>query len=128
MNDWIPFKEGLYEAERACLLSGQGSAVFLEDPVVSVFLDAKGRRQMTGQCRVQNVLLVALLDEDDALDLALDFGGKFKYLLKDPILQGGKLFTPHVRSTLQFMPRNPWEKVSTEAFEALWSGLHFVEG
>jgi hypothetical protein len=128
MEEWIPFKEGLYEAERACFLSEQKSALILEDPVVSVFLDARGRRQMAGQCRVENVLLVKLLDEEDRLDLALDFGGRFKYLMKDPILQGGKLFTPGVRSTLQFIPRTRWEQLSEAAFHALWYGLHFIKG
>lgn len=126
MDDWIPFKEGEYLVERASLLASDERAVLLEDVVVSIFQDRTGRRQMNGHCRVRNILIVNLLDEHDVLDLALDFGGQFKYLVKDPLLKSGKVFSPKVASTLQFIPREPWKQVPEGEFETLWERLKFL--
>jgi hypothetical protein len=127
MTDWIPFKEGEYVVERAFLFAPDESAVLLEDAAISVFLDRRGLRQMNGSCRVQNTLLVKLLDDHDVIDLGLDLGDEFKYLLEDPILKGGKIFSPDVRSSLQFVPRLPWKQVPEDQFETLWSRLIFVK-
>ena len=126
MSDWIPFDEGEYLVERAFLLAPDESAVFLEDAVVRVFLDRLGQRQMNGGCRVRNILMVRLMDEHDDMDLALDLGGEFKYILRDPVLKSGKVFSPNVKSSLQFYPRKPWEQVPEDDFEALWSRLKFL--
>ncbi len=126
MPHWIPFDEGEYLVERAFLLAPDGSAVLLEDAVIRVFLDQQGQRRMNGGCRVRNILLVELMDDHDHIHLALDLGGEFKYLLKDPTLQAGKVFSPDVKSTLQFAPQKPWEQVPGHEFEALWSRLKFL--
>ena len=126
MGEWIPFEEGEYLVERAIFLGSEGSLVVFEDASIKVFHDQRGRRQMNGRGRLQNILMVKLLDEDDHLDLALDLGGEFKYLLKDPILKGGKVFSPDVKSPLHFSPREPWKKLQEDEFDALWSRLKFV--
>jgi hypothetical protein len=128
MEKWVPFEEGEYLVERACLLTKGESAVLLEDASIKVYLTGNGRRQIAGRCRIRNILLVKLLDEGDdgGIRLALDLGAEFKYLLKDPVLKGGKVFSPDVRSALQFSPSNPWEQVPEEEFEALWSRLRFL--
>jgi hypothetical protein len=53
-------------------------------------------------------------------------GAEFKYILKDPILKGGKVFSPDVKSSLQFLPQQPWEQIQQEEFEALYSRLNFL--
>lgn len=126
MSEWIPFKEGDYIVERAFLLAPDESAVLLEDPVIRVFQGRDGLRQMNGSCRVINALLVRLLDEHNEIDLVLDLGAEFKYILKDPMLKGGKVFSPDVKSTLQFLPKHPWEQIEEEEFEVLYSRVNFL--
>ena len=126
MTEWIPFKEGDYIVEQAFLLAPDHSAVLLDDAVIRVFQDRRGQRQMNGSCRVINALLVKLLDDHDEIDLVLDLGAEFKYLLKDPVLKGGKVFSPDVKSTLQFLPKEPWTQIQEEEFEALSSRLNFL--
>lgn len=126
MDEWIPFKEGDYIVEQAFLLAPDESAVLLEDAVIRVFQNRQGQRQMNGSCRVINVLLVSLLDDHNEIDLVLDLGAEFKYLLKDPILKGGKVFSPDVKSTLQFLPQKPWEQIHEDEFESLYSRLQFL--
>jgi hypothetical protein len=126
MDEWIPFKEGDYIVEQAFLLAPDHSGVLLDDAVIRVFQDKRGQRQMNGSCRVINALLVKLLDDHNEIDLVLDLGAEFKYLLKDPILKGGKVFSPDVKSTLQFLPKEPWTKIQEGEYEALYSRLNFV--
>ena len=126
MADWIPFKEGDYIVEKAFLLAPNESAVLLEDAVIRVYQDRGGQRHMSGNCRVRNALLVKLLDEHDEIDLVLDLGAEFKYILKDPILRGGKVFSPDVKSSLQFLPQQPWGQIKEKEFNALYSRLKFV--
>jgi hypothetical protein len=126
MSEWIPFKEGDYIVEQAFLLAPDHSAVLLDDAVIRVFQDRQGKRHMNGSCRIINALLVKLLDDHNEIDLVLNLGGKFKYLLKDPILKGGKVFSPDVKSMLQFLPKEPWTQIQEAEFEALYSHLNFI--
>ncbi|MFH0844592.1 MAG: hypothetical protein V1930_03885 [Pseudomonadota bacterium] len=126
MDEWVPFQEGEYVVERAFLLAHDESAVLLEDAVISVFLNPREQRQLNGSGRVRNLLLVKMLDDWDEIDLFLDLGGEFKYLLRDPILKGGKVFSANVRSVLHFAPRSPWTQIRQEEFKALLSRLKFL--
>jgi hypothetical protein len=60
------------------------------------------------------------------LDLLLDFGDDYKYLLKVPHLQSGKVFSPDVKSVLQFTPRAPWRQVPQDEFDSLLSRLRIL--
>ncbi len=126
MTEWIPFKEGDYIVEQAFFLAPDDSAVLLDDAVIRVFQDRGGQRHMSGSCRVINALLVKLLDDHNEIDLVLDLGAEFKYQLKDPILKGGKVFSPDVKSTLQFLPKEPWTQIQEDEFESLYSRLNFL--
>ncbi len=126
MTEWIPFKEGDYIVEQAFFLAPDDSAVLLDDAVIRVFQDRGGQRHMNGSCRVINALLVKLLDDHNEIDLVLDLGAEFKYQLKDPILKGGKVFSPDVKSTLQFLPKEPWTQIQEDEFESLYSRLNFL--
>ncbi len=128
MGDWVPFKEGEYEVQRAFLAAADGAAVALEDSVLTVYLDARGRRRMEGRGRVQNALVVRLLDDHDSMDLLLDLGEEFKYRMREPELKAGKLFSPGVKSFLRFIPTRPWETVPEQEFEALCAGLELLSG
>lgn len=126
MNEWIPFGEGRYRVERAVLLSAAENGVEVEDSVIEVREDPRGGRRLRGQGRVRNILLVQLLDEGDDPDLLLDLGGEFKYRLNRPEIQGGKVFTPGVKSFIQFLPRRSWEQVPEAEFNSLMSRVRIL--
>ena len=116
MTDWIPFEEGEYWVEAAYLIAPDQSAVALENPVIAIGKSPRGQRYLKGQGMVRNLTVVALLEEDDRLDILLDLGGDFKYHLEAPQISAGKLFVPDVKSTLQFAPLKPWRRLSEEDF------------
>jgi hypothetical protein len=125
MEGWIPFAEGRYLAERAALLADGERAVEIEEAIIEVS-EGRGGRRLQGRGRVRNALLVQLLDEGDEVDLLLDLGGEFKYRLSHPEIQGGKVFTPGVKSFIQFRPRQPWEQVPEADFNSLMSRVRIL--
>ena len=126
MNNWIPFAEGEYLVEQAVLVAGEHSAVSVEDVIVEVYSDQRGQRYLRGRGLVRNILMVELLEDSDDLDLLLDFGEEFKFLLKEPNLQVGKVFSPDVKSALQFTPQIPWRQIQQTEFGDLMSRLQIL--
>ena len=126
MINWIPFSDGEYLVEQALLLAGQDRAVSVEDVIVEVYSDRQGQRYLRGRGRVRNILMVELLEDSDDLDLLLDFGEEFKFLLKEPNLQVGKVFSPDVKSALQFTPKIPWRQIQQTEFGEILSGLQIL--
>jgi hypothetical protein len=126
MENWIPLAEGEYLVEQALLVAANESAVAVDDVVVEVYADQRGQSYLKGRGRVRNILMVELLEDSDDLDLLLDFGDEFKFLLKDPILKAGKVFSPDVRSVLQFFPQTPWRQVPQTEFDDLMSCLRLL--
>jgi hypothetical protein len=126
MENWIPFAEGEYLVDRAWLLADDRKAVCMEDVIVEIYADGRGQRHLRGRGRVANILLIELLDDSDDLDLLLDFGEEFKFSLKAPNLQGGKVFAPGVKSVLQFTPQTPWQQIPPAEFETLCSRLQIL--
>lgn len=125
MDEWIPFAEGRYLAERAVLLADEETAMEIEEAIIEVS-EGRGGRRLQGRGRVRNALLVRLLDEGDDVDLLLDLGGEFKYRLRRPDIQGGKVFTPGIKSFIQFRPRRPWEQVPEAEFNSLMSRVRIL--
>jgi hypothetical protein len=123
MDDWIPFEEGKYLAERAFLVSADDRSVVLEKPYIEIFKGRHGSLHMRGGGLIQNFLMVELLDEHDHLDILVDLGSGYAYRLNAPQIQAGKVFSPHVRSSLRFVPCAPWEQLSTAEFEKRLSRL-----
>ena len=126
MNNWIPFAEGEYLVEQALLLAPDNSAVALEHTIIEVYSVRQGIRQLKGHSRVRNEHMIELLEENDELDLILDFGEEFKYRLKTPGFQAGKVFSPAAKSTLWFTPSGPWEPISPTDFEELMTRLKIL--
>jgi len=126
MINWIPFSDGEYLVEQALLLAGQERAVSVEGVIVEVYSDRQGQRHLRGRGRVRNILMVELLEDSDDLDLLLDFGEEFKFLLKEPNLQVGKVFSPDVKSALQFTPKIPWRQIQQTEFGEMLSRLHIL--
>jgi hypothetical protein len=123
MTNWIPFVEGEYAVEQAFIIAPDNRAVAVEDAVIEVYAGPQGQRHLKGSGRVQNILLVKLLDDTDDLDLILDLGDEFQYRLSKPELRSGKFFAPDAKSSLQFRPSTAWEQISQTDFEQLISRL-----
>ncbi len=126
MSQTVPFEEGSYLAERAFLVSSNDAAVAIDEVVIKVFYDNRRNRQMNGAGFIENYLLVQMHDESDEIDLLLDMGGEFKYALKNPNLQSGKVFTPGVKASIKFTPTSPLEPIPTPEFDARAARLKFI--
>jgi hypothetical protein len=126
MADWIPFVEGEYAVEQAFIIAPDHRAVAVEDAVIEIYAGPQGERHLKGSGRVQNILLVELLEDTDDLDLILDLGDEFQYRLSKPELQSGKFFAPDAKSSLQFMPSSAWKQIPRADFEKLISRLEII--
>lgn len=126
MDNWIPFGEGEYLVEQALLVATTDSALAVDDVVIEVYANEQGQRYLKGRGRIRNILMVELLEDSDDLDLLLDFGDEFKFLLKEPVLQAGKVFSPDARSVLQFIPQTPWRQIPPDEFADLRSRLRLL--
>jgi hypothetical protein len=105
--------------ERAFLVADDNTAALLEKTSIEVYTGRNGKKRLKGSGLVQNMMLVELLEENDDLDLILDLGENFKYLMKKPNITAGKVFTPNVKSHLQFDPVSPWEQLTESEFTKL---------
>ena len=126
MDNWIPFAEGEYLVDQALLVADNHDAVAIEDAVIEVYCDQRGQRYLKGRGRIRIILMVELLDDSDDLDLLLDLGDEFKFLLKVPHLQSGKVFAPDVKSSLQFKPQTPWKQVPLDEYNRVVSRLRVL--
>ena len=126
MDNWIPFGEGEYVVDQALVVAGDNRAIAVDEVVIEIYADQRGKRFLKGRGRIRNFLMVELLEDSDDLDLLLDFGDEFKYLLKKPDLQSGKVFAPDVRSVLQFTPSAPWEQVAPDTYADITARLKIL--
>ncbi len=127
MENWIPFAEGEYLVDEALLVAENRNAVRVENAIIEVYSGSEGRRYLKGRGRIRNILMIELLEDSDDLDMLLDFGDEYKYLLKMPNLQSGKVFSPNVKSVLQFTPLTPWQKIPQDEFNKLLSRLRILD-
>ena len=126
MNDWIFFENATYLVEKAFLVADDNTAVSLERTSIEVYTGAGGKKRLKGSGLIQNTLMVALLEESDDLDLILDLGGEFKYLMKTPKITSGKFFLPDVKSHLRFDPISPWTQISEAEFSRRVDALRLL--
>ena len=127
MENWIPFAEGEYIVDQAIIIGPDERAVEIENAVIEIFVSAQGQRHLKGSGRIQNILLVELLEDSDDLDLILDLGDEFQYRLKKPELQSGKFFAPAAKSSIQFHPSQPWEQIPSAQFKRLMSRITRID-
>lgn len=126
--DWIPFETGSYQVQQAYLVTSAGRAVAVESPVIHITTGRTGRKHLQGSGRVRNVLVVDLLEDTDHIDILLDLGGEFTFILKTADIQAGKVFSPAVKSTLRFSPVNPWKQLLRSEFDRRLAKLDLVDG
>jgi len=123
MAHWVFIEEGTYAVEEAFLMTPGYTALALEDPVIEIYLDSAQERRVRGHAMVVNLLMVELLEDHDEIDMLLDLGNEFKYLIKEPMIRSGKVFSPDVKSLMQFMPNGPLQKLSVSEYSDLRSRL-----
>ena len=126
MSEWIPFENATYLVEQAFLVADDKTAALLEKTTIEVYTGRNGKKRLKGSGLVQNMLLVELLEENDDLDLILDLGENFKYLMKKPNITAGKVFSPNVKSFLKFDPTSPWELISESEFRKMTNGFNLL--
>lgn len=127
MSEWIPFEEATYQAERAFVVAPDLSAITLEQALITVYTGKGSKRHLKGSAQVQNILLVELLEENDDLDLILDFGAEFKYRMQTPKINAGKVFASNVSSSMQFTPTAPWIQIPEPEFKDLLNQLKILK-
>ena len=126
MAHWIFIEEGTYPAEEAFLFTPGYTGMVLENVMIEVYLNGANERRVRGQAFAVNLSLVELLEEYDDVDMLLDLGGKFKYLLKTPTIRAGKVFAPDVKSIFHFVAQSPLEKLSESDFERIRERLSMI--
>jgi hypothetical protein len=126
VTDWIPFEDGRYSVPEAFLMAAGNAAVELHNPYIEIFTGRTGKRWLKGGSLVQNLLMVELMEESDKLDILLNAGEDFGFLMQSPEIQAGKVFSPLVRSSLKFMPTEPWQALTPSEFRQLKSALKLI--
>lgn len=121
MTQSIPFREGTYIIEAAYLITPLNRSLELTKGVLEVYRDALGTKHLRGRAFVHNILMVALLEDEESLDLILDLGLGFRYRMPQPTLQAGKVFEPRTRSIVHFAPSAGLVPLADADYEALIS-------
>ena len=126
VTDWIPFEDGRYSVPEAFLMAAGNAAVELHNPYIEIFTGRTGKRWLKGGSLVQNLLMVELMEESDDLNILLNAGEDFGFLMQSPEIQAGKVFSPSVRSSLKFMPTEPWQPLTPAEFRQLKSVIKLI--
>ena len=126
VTDWIPFEDGRYSVPEAFLMTAGNAAVELHSPYIEIFTGRTGKRWLKGGSLVQNLLMVELMEESDELDILLNAGEDFGFLMQSPEIQAGKVFSPSVKSSLKFMPTEPWQPLTPDEFRQLKSAMKLI--
>ncbi|ROR01769.1 hypothetical protein [Desulfosoma caldarium] len=121
MAQSIPFREGTYIIEAAYLMTPLKRSLELTEGVLEVYKDTLGTKHLRGRAFVRNTLMVALLEDEESLDLILDLGLGFRYRMPQPILQAGKVFDPRTCSIVHFAPSTGLVPLADADYEALLS-------
>jgi hypothetical protein len=126
MTDWIPFEDGRYVVPEAFLIAAGNAAVALQSPYIEIFTGRTGKRWLKGGSLVHNLLMVELMEETGELDILLNAGENFGFLMRSPDIQAGKVFSPSVRSSIKFMPTQPWQPLTPTEFRELKAAMKLI--
>jgi hypothetical protein len=126
VTDWIPFEDGRYSVPEAFLLTSGNAAVTLHRPYIEIFTGRTGKRWLKGGSLVQNFLMVELMEDSDDLNILINAGEGFGFLMQSPEIQAGKVFSPSVRSSLKFMPTKPWLPLTPTEYRQMKSTITLI--
>lgn len=127
MAHWISIEEGSYLVEAGFLFTAGYSAVRLDEGLIEVYLDGSEERRLRGEGRATNVLIVELLEDYDDIDLLIDLGSGFHYLLKTPKIMAGKIFSPDVKSVIRFIATGPAQRLDGTEYAKLRDRLTLLD-
>jgi hypothetical protein len=125
MAHYTMIEEGTYPIEAAFLYTADHSAVTLEDGIIEVYLNGDNERRLRGSGRAFNRLLVELLEDHDDMNLLLDLGDSFRYVLEAPLIRAGRSLD--VKGLIHFAAETPLRKLNAESFESLRSRLRLLD-
>lgn len=128
MEHWIGIEEGTYQLESAFVFTSGYTAVPLECGVMEVYLDSNAQRRLRGHGRAVNTKIVELLEDYDDLDILIDLGDSFHYILRTPRIMGGKMFLPEVQSLIHYIANGPAHRLSNAEYQQIHSRLTPVGG
>ncbi len=126
-QNWITIEKGFYQAVRSYMATSDHThGAALSNAAIEIVTGRTGEKQLHGFGKLENMLMIELLELSDEIDIVIDLGGVYKYLFEAPNISGGKLFTPHVEATIRFAPIKPWRQIETTQFEADLKQIAFL--
>jgi hypothetical protein len=125
MAHFTMIEEGTYPIEAAFLYTADHSAVALEDGVIEVYRNGDDERRLRGSGRAFNRLLIELLEDHDDMNLLLDLGDSFRYVLESPFIRAGRSLD--AKGLIHFAAENPLRKLDGESFEEIRSRLRLLD-
>ncbi len=126
MEHWISIEEGSYYVDEGFLVNPGNAAVALDEATMEVFLSGNVWRRVRGRGLAFNMQIVELLEDHDDIDVLLDLGGEFKYLLETPLIRGGRILSPDVKGTIHFTAQSPVRKLLPDEYAEIKSQLTLV--
>lgn len=126
-QNWITIEKGFYQADRGYLATNDHThGAALSNAAIEIVTGRTGKKQLHGFGKLENMLMIELLELSDEIDIVIDLGGVYKYLFEAPDISGGKLFTPHVEATIRFSPTKPWQQIKPTQFESDLTQITFL--
>jgi hypothetical protein len=126
MTDWIPFENGEYIVVDAFLMTRDRQGAGIDKAYIEVSTGPDGRRHIMGKGMARPFWIVEMHEDNDIIDMVIDLGGEFKYLMKEPILKSGKVFSPTTNALIQFFPSGPWKQISEKEYQEIKGALTFL--
>lgn len=124
MAHFTMIEEGSYPIESAFLYTADNNAVSLEEGMIEVYLNGDNERRLRGSGRAYNRLIVDLLEDHDDMNLLLDLGESFRYVLDAPLVRAGRSLD--AMGLIHFAAESPVRKLDAKDFESIRSHLHVM--
>ncbi|MGC8718965.1 MAG: hypothetical protein ACP5TY_03020 [Thermodesulforhabdaceae bacterium] len=120
-------RPGTYIIEEAFIITADTPrrGIILKDAFLDVEDDGK-RLIVHGRATVHNLSLVELYEDHDKLDMIINMGDGFKFYLKEPIIQAGKVFSPAIESTMRFIPVDSFDLMTDDEYRLLVKSVTII--
>jgi hypothetical protein len=121
-------RQGTYIIEEAFVITPNEPrrGIVLRDAFLEV--EEEGNRKMVhGRATVHNLSLVELFEDNEQLDMIINMGEGFKFYLKNPIIQAGKVFSPAVFSTMRFIPTDSFDHIPDAEYSIIVNSIILVQ-
>jgi hypothetical protein len=121
-------RKGTYIIEEAFVITQNEprTGIALRDAFLEV--EEEGNHKMVhGRATVHNLSLVELFEDNEQLDMIINMGEGFKFYLKNPIIQAGKVFSPTVFSSMRFIPTNSFDHIPDNEYSAIVDSIILVQ-